>query len=134
MNQKGVSDLNNLLEGITTKIGEFTKAIKGSSKQLDTFSESIDKKVISLNENIASLTDVIKEEDKHLTKNLRDVFAEVKGEIQNFKEEVKISDIKEILASLQKVVKTPEKTVINKTVEKVIKEIFEIAKEIKGEL
>ncbi|NVM30054.1 MAG: hypothetical protein HWN65_14520 [Candidatus Helarchaeota archaeon] len=132
MSQKGVSDLNDLLEGITTKIGEFTQAIKDSYQRIDTFRESIDKKMISLNESITTLTNVIKEEDQILSKNLRDVIGEVKAEVQSFKEEVKISEIKDILASLKKLVKIPEKNAINKNVEKIVNEIFEITKELKG--
>ncbi|MHA1649709.1 MAG: hypothetical protein ACTSYB_05910 [Candidatus Helarchaeota archaeon] len=131
MSQSDKSDLNTLLEGIATKIGEFTEAIKGSSKQMEFFHKTIDKKILSLNESIATLTEVIKEEDVKLAANLRTLITEVKEEIKNFKEEVKISEIKETLTSLQKLVKIPEKQVINKTVEKVMKEVYEIVKEMK---
>ena len=132
MNQEGLSDLNKLLEGIATKIGEFTEAIKGSSKQLDSFSKTIDDKIVSLNDSISSLTTVIKEEDEKLSKNLRSLMDEVKGEIKGFKDEVNVSELKDTLTALQKLVKIPEKNVINKTVDKVMKEVHDIVQEIKG--
>ncbi len=132
MNQKGLADLNTLLEGIATKIGDFTDAIKESTKKLDQFSKAIDSKILSLNNTVATLTTEIKEEDKFLSQNLHNLISDLGKEIRNFKDEVQISDIKEILASLQKLIVIPEKSVINKTVEKVIQEVYTIIQEIKG--
>ncbi|MHA1264264.1 MAG: hypothetical protein ACTSRS_03435 [Candidatus Helarchaeota archaeon] len=131
MDQKNVPDLNDLLEGIALKIGAFTDAVKSSTKMLETFSESIDRKIKSLNDNIKTLTDVIKEEDKKLVNDLHELIGEVNGEIREFRDEIKISEIKEVLVSLRKLVKIPEKQVINKNVEKILQEIFEITKELK---
>jgi len=131
MSQNGEPDLNKLLEGITTKIGEFTAAIMGSTRQLDNFSSTIDKKIGSLNENISSLTNIIKEEDKVLTENLHGLITSLKSEIKSFKDEVNISEIKDILGSIQKVIKTPERSVINKNVDKVLKEVLEITQQLK---
>lgn len=94
MSQNGGTDLNKLLEGITIKIGEFTDAIRGSSQQLENFSNTIDAKIASLNESISSLTNVIKEEDKNLTTNLHSLITGLKDEIKSFKEDVNISEIK----------------------------------------
>lgn len=131
MSQKGLSDLNNLLEGLTSNIEKFEGAIKDSSIQLENFSKSIDKKVLSLGEEISTLTTVIKQEDKTLTENLGKIFTELKEEIISFKAEVQIEELQETLESLKKLVKIPEKHIINKNVEKVVKEIFEITRELK---
>ena len=132
MDKKGVSELKSLLEGITSKIGDFTGAINNSSKKLDSFSKTIDTKILNLNENIKQLTNVISDEDKKLSSNLESLIKEVTDEIRKFKEEVQISDIKEILVSLQKIITIPEKTLFDKTVQKLMKEIFDIAKDLKG--
>ncbi len=131
MSQKDPSDLNALLEGIVAKMGEFTGAVIGSARQLDAFSENIDKKIVQLNDSIKALTNVIKEEDEKLSQKLSDLMDGVKSEIKLFRDDIQSADIKETLESLKKLVKIPEKTVINKTVDKVLTEVSEIVKELK---
>jgi ABC-type transporter Mla subunit MlaD len=133
MSQKAPSDLNALLEGIVAKMGEFTSAVIGSARQLDAFSENIDKKIVQLNDSISALTNVIKEEDEKLSQKLSDLMDGVKSEIKLFRDDIQSADIKETLESLKKLVKIPEKTVINKTVDKVLTEVSEIVKELKAQ-
>ncbi|MHA1280045.1 MAG: hypothetical protein ACTSQ8_22860 [Candidatus Helarchaeota archaeon] len=125
------TNLNELLKGILTEVGQFTEAIIGSSRQLDQFSSTIDKKIVALNESISTLTNVIKEEDESLSQKLHELIDGVKDEIRQFKEDIQSTDMKETLESLKRLVKIPEKSVINKTVDKVINEVFEIVKELK---
>jgi len=130
-NQKGIAELHSLLEGIISVIGDFTTTMKHSSEQLEKFTKTIDTKILSLNEGITQLAEVIKEEDKKLSQNLNSLIDGVKNEIESYKNEIKISDFKEILDSLQKIVTIPEKQVINTTVNQLMKEILEIAQELK---
>jgi len=130
-NQKGIAELHSLLEGIISVIGDFTTTMKHSSEQLEKFTKTIDTKILSLNEGITQLAEVIKEEDKKLSQNLNSLIDGVKNEIESYKNEIKISDFKEILDSLQKIVTIPEKQVINTTVDQLMKEILEIAQELK---
>ncbi|MHA1424365.1 MAG: hypothetical protein ACTSQI_00090 [Candidatus Helarchaeota archaeon] len=125
------TNLNELLKGILTEVGQFTEAVIGSSRQLDQFSSTIDKKIVALNESISTLTNVIKEEDESLSQKLHELIDGVKDEIRQFKEDIQSTDMKETLESLKRLVKIPEKSVINKTVDKVINEVFEIVKELK---
>ena len=131
LNQKGIAELHSLLEGIVSVIGDFTTTMKKSSEQLEKFTKTIDTKILSLNEGITQLAEVIKEEDKRLSQNLISLIDGVKNEIASYKNEIKISDFKEILDSLQKIVTIPEKQVINTAVDQLMKEILEIAQELK---
>ena len=130
-NQKGIAELHSLLEGIISVIGDFTTTMKHSSEQLEKFTKTIDTKILSLNEGITQLAEVIKEEDKQLSQNLNSLIDGVKNEIESYKNEIKISEFKDILDSLQKIVTIPEKQVINTTVDQLMKEILEIAQELK---
>ena len=130
-NQKGIAELHSLLEGIISVIGDFTTTMKHSSEQLEKFTKTIDTKILSLNEGITQLAEVIKEEDKKLSQNLNSLIDGVKNEIESYKNEIKISDFKDILDSLQKIVTIPEKQVINTTVDQLMKEILEIAQDLK---
>ena len=132
MNQKGISELQGLLEGIISVIQEFSNTTKRQSEQLEQFTTTLDAKIISLNDNIAQLAEAIKEEDEKLLENLNSLINDVKTEIVSYKEEIKISDFKDILESLQKVVTIPEKAVINETIDSLMKEILEIAQELKN--
>lgn len=131
LKQKEIGELRSLLEGVVSVIGDFTTTMKKSSEQLEKFTQTIDTKILSLNEGITQLAEVIKEEDKKLSQNLNSLIDGVKTEIESYKNEIKISDFKEILDSLQKIVTIPEKQVINKTVDQLMKEILEIAEELK---
>ena len=131
LKEKEITELRSLLEGIVSVIGDFTNTMKKSSDQLEKFTKAIDTKILSLNAGISQLAEVIKEEDKKLSQNLNSLIDGVKNEIESYKNEIKISDFKEILDSLQKIVTIPEKQVINKTVDQLMKEILEIAQELK---
>jgi len=131
LNQKGVAELHSLLEGIVSVIGDFTTTMKKSSEQLEKFTKTIDTKILSLNEGITQLAEVIKEEDKKLSQTLNSLIEGVKTEIASYKSEINIAEFKEILDSLQKIVTIPEKQVINRTVDQLMKEILEIAQELK---
>jgi uncharacterized phage infection (PIP) family protein YhgE len=131
LKQKEIAELRSLLEGVVSVIGDFTNTMKKSSEQLEKFAKTIDTKILSLNEGITQLSEVIKEEDRKLSQNLNSLIDGVKNEIASYKNEIKISDFKEILDSLQKIVTIPEKQVINKTVDQLMKEILEIAQELK---
>ncbi|MDD1778048.1 MAG: hypothetical protein LUQ65_07745 [Candidatus Helarchaeota archaeon] len=131
LDEKRIAELRGLLEGVVSVIGDFTNTMKKSSEQLEKFTKTIDTKILSLNQGITQLAEVIKEEDKSLSKNLNSLIDGVKTEINSYKNEIKISDFKEILDSLQKIVTIPEKQVINKTVDQLMKEILEIAQELK---
>lgn len=131
LDQKRIAELRSLLEGVVSVIGDFTNTMKKSSEQLEKFTTTIDTKILSLNQGITQLAEVIKEEDKKLSQNLNSLIDGVKTEINSYKNEIKISDFKEILDSFQKIVTIPEKQVINKTVDQLMKEILAIAQELK---
>jgi phenylalanyl-tRNA synthetase alpha subunit len=131
LKQKEIAELRSLLEGVVSVIGDFTNTMKKSSEQLEKFTKTIDTKILSLNTGISQLAEVIKEEDKKLSQNLNSLIDGVKNEINSYKNEINISEFKEILDSLQKIVTIPEKQVINQTVDQLMKEILEIAQELK---
>ena len=117
LDQKRIAELRSLLEGAVSVIGDFTNTMKKSSEQLEKFATTIDTKILSLNQGISQLAEVIKEEDKKLSQNLNSLIEGVKTELNSYKNEIKISDFKEILDSFQKIVAIPEKQVINDFIE-----------------